>query len=76
MLFRLNDAIQRIDYDNFVHVTKISREENSLKNSQVFDLTLWGTKIVGGGRERFLVREKRVDNFTRERGKRCLTADG
>ncbi|BCL77933.1 hypothetical protein ccbrp13_03980 [Ktedonobacteria bacterium brp13] len=47
MLFWLNDAIQGIDYDNFVHVTKISREENSLKNSQVFDLTLWGTIYLG-----------------------------
>jgi hypothetical protein len=43
--FRLNDATQGIDYDNFVHVTKISREENSLKNLQVFDLTLWGTIV-------------------------------
>src|ERR1700693_5369981 len=45
MFFRLNDQIRGIDQDNFVHVTKISRKENSLRNSQVFDLTSWGTIV-------------------------------
>jgi len=39
----LNDQIRGIDQDKFVHGTKISRKENSLRNSHVFVLTSWGT---------------------------------